>query len=103
LNIDGLRSAAMLLSFDVAAEAQAEHDDWHSYEHLPERLAIPGFLRGSRWRMLAGGPGYYVTYEVGDCIRRPPRCHRDRRRPWPRPGDRAAHVARRCALRAMRH
>jgi len=63
--MDGLPRAAMLLSFDVAAEAQLEHDDWHSHEHLPERLAIPGFVRGSRWRALAGGPAYFVMYEVG--------------------------------------
>jgi hypothetical protein len=61
-----LPRAAMLLSFDVATEAQAEHDDWHSHEHLPERLAIPGFLRGSRWRALGGGPAYLVMYEVGE-------------------------------------
>jgi len=62
--MDALPRAAMLLSFDIADEAQAEHDDWHSHEHLPERLAIPGFRRGSRWRVLAGGPGYFVMYEV---------------------------------------
>ena len=56
----------MLLSFDVAAEAIAEHDDWHTHEHLPERLAIPGFLRGSRWVALAGRPRYLVLYEVAD-------------------------------------
>ena len=44
----GLPRAAMLLSFDIATETQTEHDDWHSHEHLPERLSIPGFLRGSR-------------------------------------------------------
>jgi hypothetical protein len=64
--MDGLPRAAMLLSFDIAAEAQLEHDDWHSHEHLPERLAIPGFLRGSRWRALSGGPDYFVMYEVGE-------------------------------------
>lgn len=58
--------AAMLLSFDVAEQAQLEHDNWHSHEHLPERLAIPGFLRGSRWRALAGGPTYFVMYEVDE-------------------------------------
>ena len=66
MTIDGLPGAAMLLSFDVAAEMQAEHDDWHSHEHLPERLAIPGFVRGSRWRTLAGGPAYFVMYEVAE-------------------------------------
>jgi hypothetical protein len=58
--------AALLLSFEIAAEAQLEHDDWHSHEHLPERLAIPGFLRGSRWKALAGGPAYFVMYEVAE-------------------------------------
>lgn len=66
MNIDGLPRAAMLLSFDITAEARLEHDDWHSHEHLPERLAIPGFVRGSRWTALAGGPAYFVLYEVGE-------------------------------------
>jgi len=59
-----LGTAAMLLSFDVAAEAVAEHDDWHTQEHLPERLSIPGFLRGSRWIGTQGQPRYLVLYEV---------------------------------------
>jgi len=59
-----LGQAAMLLSFDVAAEAITEHDDWHTHEHLPERLSVPGFLRGSRWVSLAGQPRYFVMYEV---------------------------------------
>jgi hypothetical protein len=59
-----LGSAAMLLSFDVLPQAVAEHDHWHTHEHLPERLAIPGFLRGTRWVALRGGPRYCVLYEV---------------------------------------
>ncbi len=60
----------MLLSFDVAAEAVAEHDRWHTHEHLPERLSIPGFMRGTRWVAdaaasgQAGAPRYLVLYEV---------------------------------------
>jgi hypothetical protein len=54
----------MLLSFDVAPEAIAEHDDWHTHEHLPERLSIPGFVRGSRWVAVRGQPRYLVLYEV---------------------------------------
>lgn len=56
----------MLLSFDVAAEAIAEHDDWHSHEHLQERLSIPGFLRGTRWVALRGRPRYLVLYQVAE-------------------------------------
>lgn len=65
-----LGASALLLSFDVAAPAVADHDRWHTQEHLPERLAIPGFLRGTRWvklpeaRGLPGEPRYFVLYEV---------------------------------------
>jgi len=54
----------MLLSFDIAREAIAEHDDWHTHEHLPERLSIPGFVRGTRWVAVQGRPRYFVLYEV---------------------------------------
>jgi hypothetical protein len=59
-----LGTAAMLLSFDVDAQAIAEHDRWHTQEHLPERLSIPGFLRGTRWATPHGTPRYMVLYEV---------------------------------------
>lgn len=59
-----LGSAAMLLSFDVEADAIEEHDRWHTHEHLPERLSIPGFCRGTRWIATEGGPRYMVLYEV---------------------------------------
>lgn len=59
-----LGQAAMLLSFDVVEEAIPEHDDWHTHEHLPERLSIPGFIRGTRWVALRGRPRYFVMYEV---------------------------------------
>ena len=47
---------------------RAEHDAWHSGEHLAERLAIPGFLRGRR--TVAADPAarwqYFILYEVRD-------------------------------------
>lgn len=59
-----LGDAAMLLSFDIVPDAIAEHDDWHSHEHLRERLSIPGFLRGTRWVAVHGAPRYFMLYEV---------------------------------------
>ena len=59
-----LGEAAMLLTFDVEQTAIPEHDDWHTHEHLPERLSIPGFLRGTRWVAVRGSPRYAVLYEV---------------------------------------
>ena len=61
-----LGKAAMLLSFEVDDEAAVEHDDWHTHEHLPERLSIPGFLRGTRWRASNGQSSYLVLYEVAN-------------------------------------
>ena len=59
-----LGPAAVVISFDIEPSAIDEHDDWHSREHMPERLSVPGFLRGSRWRSVGGSPGYLVLYEV---------------------------------------
>lgn len=56
----------MLLALDVVPDAIPEHDDWHTHEHLPERLSIPGFLRGSRWTAMRGAPRYLVLYEVAE-------------------------------------
>ncbi len=54
----------MLLLFDVVPEAIPEHDAWHTHEHLPERLRIPGFIRGTRWVAPDARPRYFVLYEV---------------------------------------
>ena len=59
-----LGRAAILLSFDIAVDAIDEHDDWHTHEHLPERVSIPGFLRGTRWVAQHGRPRYFVLHEV---------------------------------------
>jgi len=57
-------SAAVAMWWDIAREHRAEFEDWHSHEHFPERLAIPGFIRGSRWADASGGDGFFVLYEL---------------------------------------
>lgn len=59
-----LGRAAVAMWWDVAPEMRAEWEDWHTREHMPERLAIPGFLRGTRWVAESGEPSYFVFYEV---------------------------------------
>jgi len=56
--------AAVTIWCDVAPEVREEFDDWHAHEHMPERLSIPGFLRGSRWVAADGGSGYFMLYEA---------------------------------------
>ena len=55
---------AMLLIYDIVADAVDDHDDWHTHEHFPERVGIAGFLRASRWIAQQAGPRYFVMYEV---------------------------------------
>ena len=57
--------AAVTIWCDIALEARAELDHWHAHEHMPERLSIPGFLRGSRW-VADQGEGYFILYEARD-------------------------------------
>jgi hypothetical protein len=61
-----LGNAAMLLWYDIVPEAIDAHDEWHTREHLPERVAVPGFLRAQRWVAEAGSRRYFVVYEVSD-------------------------------------
>jgi hypothetical protein len=61
-----LGGAAVAMWWDVAPEVRAEWEHWHSTEHMPERLSIPGFLRGTRWVARSGEPSYFVLYEVAE-------------------------------------
>lgn len=45
---------------------RADFYEWHNREHMPERLAVPGFRRGRRYRALEGGPEYFNLYETAD-------------------------------------
>ena len=58
-----LGEAAVAMWWNVASEHLSEFHEWHSKEHLPERLGIPGFNRGSRWQQEDGG-GFFVIYEL---------------------------------------
>jgi hypothetical protein len=59
-----LGHAAIAMWWDIPPELKAEFEDWHSHEHMPERLDIPGFLRGTRCIARSGEPSYFVLYEA---------------------------------------
>ncbi|MBV8033171.1 MAG: hypothetical protein JO035_16785 [Betaproteobacteria bacterium] len=59
-----LGRAAVAMWWDAAPRMRAEIEDWHTHEHMPERLGIPGFLRGSRWSAVSGKPSFFVLYET---------------------------------------
>lgn len=42
-----------------------EFNAWYDSEHIPERLAVPGFLTGLRYMNIAGGaPRYMAMYDM---------------------------------------
>ncbi len=57
-------SAFMIMWHDIAAEADAEYNVWHTRQHMPERLDHPGFLRSRRGiNRQADHQVYFTLYE----------------------------------------
>jgi hypothetical protein len=57
-------SGAVCIWHDLTPEATDEFYQWHNREHMPERVGIPGFLRGRRYIAVAGAPAYFNLYEA---------------------------------------
>lgn len=43
---------------------ESEYEDWYQTEHLPERVGIPGFIRGRRYQALDATHQFFTYYEV---------------------------------------
>jgi hypothetical protein len=50
--------------WNVRPERRSEFSAWHSHEHFPERMCIPGFRRGTRWTSTLDSEGFFVLYEL---------------------------------------
>ena len=61
-----LGRAAVLVWNDVTEEGREQFYQWHDKEHIPERLAIPGFRRGRRFIRPEHSPEWLTMYEVDD-------------------------------------
>ena len=48
----------------IADGAAADFEAWHIGEHIPERVGVPGFLRGRRYVGVDGHPAYFNFYET---------------------------------------
>ena len=46
------------------ADAEADFLAWHMREHIPERVGVPGFLRGRRYVAEEGQPKFFNFYEA---------------------------------------
>jgi len=61
-----LGQAAVVIWNDIAPEGRETFYRWHDKEHMPERLALPGFRRGRRLRKAGHSPEWLTIYEAAD-------------------------------------
>ena len=63
-----LLGTAVLVNWGGIVKAkETEFNEWHSKEHMPERMSLPGFLRGIRAVGIAGTNihnKYFMMYEA---------------------------------------
>jgi len=68
--MSGLLGRGVLVNWGgVQAASEADYNAWHSLEHMPERLSVPGFRRGRRCQALDGAPEslrYFMMYEADE-------------------------------------
>lgn len=59
---------AILIWNDIASEGRDDFYDWHMREHIPERIDVPGFHRGSRLIATSRDtmPEFLTLYEISD-------------------------------------
>ena len=51
---------------DIDNENLLEVQKWHNCEHMTERVSIPGFIVGRRYRGVDGAPTFFISYETRD-------------------------------------
>ena len=57
---------AVAIWHDIAPEGRSQFYAWHGQEHMPERVAIPGFIRGRRWIAIDADREFFNLYETSD-------------------------------------
>ena len=54
----------LLVMMQPPPALEDEFNAWYDSEHIPERLAVPGFLTGLRFVCLDGHPRYLALYDL---------------------------------------
>ena len=54
----------LLFMTDIDPAHESEFHRWYEEEHIPERMAIPGFLTARRFQAIEGAPKYLALYDL---------------------------------------
>lgn len=60
----GAATAGVLIWNDISPDGREAFYRWHDGEHIPERMAIPGFVRGRRYASDGASPQWFTLYEA---------------------------------------
>lgn len=54
----------LFVATNIGAEDEADFNQWYDHEHVEERVAIPGFLSGTRYQAVDAERKYLGLYET---------------------------------------
>ncbi len=54
----------LFASFDFSTAHEDEFHDWYDFEHIPERLRVPGFINAERWIGEENPKIHVATYDL---------------------------------------
>jgi len=78
----------LLVQMQPPPAFEEEFNDWYDTDHIPERLAVPGFETARRFVCIDGWPRYLALYDLASLdVLDTPAYHRvsgDRFTPWTR-------------------
>ena len=58
------RAGLLMVMMEPPPPLEEEFNAWYDTEHLPERIALPGFRSGARFVALTGYPRYMALYDL---------------------------------------
>src|SRR6185295_9774220 len=61
-----MANGILIAAMDFAAAPADEFHDWYDLEHIPERLAIKGFINAERWIAADNPKVSLATYDLDD-------------------------------------
>ncbi len=56
----------LLVMMQPSPVFEEEFNAWYDTDHIPERLAVPGFLSAQRYICLSGAPRYLAVYDLAN-------------------------------------
>jgi hypothetical protein len=57
-------SGVLAIWHDLEESFSELYESWLVGEHIPERLALPGFVEARRYEAVMGSPRYFIAYSV---------------------------------------